>query len=530
MAATPPPTSQAPQTLSRSESPLEARKSWASHGFHGEPADLVREQTLIAAWEAQVRADPDQPVFCEAGQPWVTAAQLHRRVAAAADFFEDSELEVGDRVVMSCTPSVSLIVAHLGALTAGLVVVPVNTAFTNSELANITSEAQPGLVVLDDPHRFPDSPIEVVTPEFISRHQPPAADIGARRRADTLRADDPALLVFTSGTTGKPKGALLSHGNMLSSARALIMSWGWTERDRLVLSLPLFHMHGLGVGVHGTLVAGASAVIVAKFSPESVLDAAASTRATMLFGVPTMWVRLLESSRVSELGNLRLCVSGSAPLSPEVWQGLRERGHQDIVERYGMTETVMNISNPLSGERRPGSVGLPLPGVEVALDSPGADGIGEIVLRGPNVFRGYWNRPDANAEAFTADGWFRTGDLGRFDPDGYVSIVGRSKDLIITGGYNVYPRDVEEVLRTHPTVADAAVLGEPSAEWGETVTACVIASAGATIATDELLAFGHEHLAGYQRPRRIVVVDEFPRNALGKVVKSELAKLVTASS
>jgi malonyl-CoA/methylmalonyl-CoA synthetase len=516
--------------MSRLESPLEHQKSWSAHGFHGEPADLVKEQTLIAAWEAQVRADPDQPVFCEAGQPWISAAQLHRMVAAAADFFEDSELEVGDRVVMSCTPSVSLIVAHLGALTAGLVVVPVNTAFTNSELANITSEAQPGLVVLDDPHRFPDSPIEVVTPEFISRHQLPPTDIGAKRRADTLRADDPALLVFTSGTTGKPKGALLSHGNMLSSARALVTAWGWTERDRLVLSLPLFHMHGLGVGVHGTLVAGASAVIVPKFSPDAVLDAAASTRATMLFGVPTMWVRLLESSRVGELANLRLCVSGSAPLSPEVWEGLREKGHQEIVERYGMTETVMNISNPVVGERRPGSVGLALPGVEVALDSPGADGVGEIVLRGPNVFSGYWNRPDANTEAFTTDGWFRTGDLGRFDPDGYVSIVGRSKDLIITGGYNVYPRDVEEVLRTHPSVADAAVLGEPSAEWGETVTACVIASDGATVAIDELLAFATEHLAGYQRPRRIAVVDDFPRNALGKVLKNELAKLVVETS
>jgi malonyl-CoA/methylmalonyl-CoA synthetase len=209
-----------------------------------------------------------------------------------------------------------------------------------------------------------------------------------------------------------------------------------------------------------------------------------------------------------------------------VWEGLRDRGGQEIVERYGMTETVMNISNPLRGERRPGSVGLPLPGVEVALDAPGADGVGEIVLRGPNVFSGYWNRPDANDEAFTSEGWFRTGDLGRVDADGYITIVGRSKDLIITGGYNVYPRDVEDVLRNHVDVADASVLGEPSAEWGETVTACIIRKAGTSPDVADLLAYGAQHLAGYQRPRRIVFVDEFPRNALGKVVKAELATLI----
>lgn len=512
-----------------SESEWSIPDAWRAHGFDGVAEELTAAQTLIAAWESTVALDPHHHVFCESGRAWMSAAELHDRVRRVGSYFENRGLAVGDRIIMSCAPSVALIAVHLGALSAGLVVVPVNTAFTTSELANITSEATPKLVVIDDPARLSECPVEVVTADQViadSDHETPS---NKTRRADNLRADDPALLVFTSGTTGKPKGALLSHGNLLASAVALTVAWKWTPGDRLVLSLPLFHMHGLGVGVHGTLVAGASAVIVPKFTPDAVLDAARNEHATMLFGVPTMWVRLLESPRVGELGNLRLCVSGSAPLSPEVWEGLREHGGQEIVERYGMTETVMNISNPYRGERRPGSVGLALPGVEIRLDQQGIDGVGEIVLRGPNVFAGYWNRPDANAEAFTPDGWFRTGDLGRFDADGYVTIVGRSKDLIISGGYNVYPRDVEDVLRAHPDVDDASVVGEPSLQWGETVTACVVVRNDRHVSAEELLTFCAGHLAGYQRPRRVVFVADFPRNALGKVVKAELAKRIATT-
>jgi malonyl-CoA/methylmalonyl-CoA synthetase len=511
--------------------------SWRSHGFTGSASDLLVDQTIVGAWESWVELAPDQPVFCEFGGEWLSASELHDQVKEVVFYLEERGLILGDRVLMSCQPSVALIVVHLAVLSAGLVVVPVNTAFTGAELSNIAAEASPQLVVLDDPSRFPNCPVNVLTPQRVisesknivhqgnSSERPRQRLLG--RRADSLRADDPALLVFTSGTTGKPKGALLTHGNLLSSAKALVIAWQWTPKDRLVLSLPLFHMHGLGVGVHGTLVAGASAVIVPKFSPDAVLDAARAESGTMLFGVPTMWVRLLDSPRVAEMSNLRLCVSGSAALSPEVWEGLRDRAGQEIVERYGMTETVMNISNPLIGERRPGSVGLVLPGVEVRLDHPGADGVGEILLRGPNVFGGYWNRPDANEEAFTRDGWFRSGDLGRIDADGYVTIVGRSKDLIISGGYNVYPRDVEDILRSHPDVADASVVGEPSLEWGETVTACIVVRDGHGVSGEELLSFCTEHLAGYQRPRRVVFVEEFPRNALGKVVKAELTRTIS---
>ena len=324
------------------------------------------------------------------------------------------------------------------------------------------------------------------------------------------------MIMYTSGTTGVPKGAVLSHGNLLAGAEALLLAWRWSDRDRLVLALPLFHAHGLCVGLHGTLLAGASAVLLPRFTPDAVLDAARDQRATLFFGVPTMYHRILESARAGELGRLRLCVSGSAPLPADLHARLAEAAGQLVLERYGMTETLMIASNPYDGERRAGSVGLPLPGVDVILS--GDDN--EILVRGPNVFGGYWGRPDETAAAF-AGSWFRTGDLGAWDPDGYLRILGRSKELIISGGYNVYPLEVEDVLLAHPGVAEAAVVGTPSEEWGESVVAYVVTDACAPSAED-LLRFAAERLAPYKRPRTIRFVDSLPRNALGKVLKHKL--------
>ena len=505
------------------EGPVSDQAAWAAHGFRGAAADLLRGESLPRAWAASWAQAPERPVLHDPITGWLSAAQLSARSAAVAGRFAAAGLRRGDRILMSCAPSADLVVAHVAALRLGLVVVPVNTAFAVNEILNVLDESQARLAVIDDPGRLATA--TGVTAVDASVPLPdPVSD--AAPVLDQVRADDPALLVFTSGTTGKPKGAPLSHGNLLASAEALRVAWRWSPTDRLVLALPLFHMHGLGVGVHGTLLSGGSAVIVAKFSPDAVLDAIAEHDATLLFGVPTMWLRLLQSERVAELRPLRLCVSGSAPLAAEVWDGLAARAGQRIIERYGMTETVMNVSNPFDGDRRPGSVGLALPGVSVRLDGDAPGGVGEILLRGPNVFAGYWERPEANADAFDDDGWFRSGDLGRFDPDGYLRIVGRSKDLIITGGYNVYPRDVEEVLRGHPAVADVAVVGEPSSEWGETVTACVVRT-DAAASPEELIVYAGHHLAGYQRPRRVVFVDELPRNALGKVVKAELVRHLT---
>jgi malonyl-CoA/methylmalonyl-CoA synthetase len=333
---------------------------------------------------------------------------------------------------------------------------------------------------------------------------------------DAAGPDDPALIGYTSGTTGAPKGAVLRHGNLLASAAALGLAWRWTPRDRLILALPLFHMHGLGVGLHGTLTAGAQVVLRRSFDAGDVYDAIGRHDATLFFGVPTMYARLADTGRLGELAALRLAVSGSAPLPPTLWAAVAEQGGQHILERYGMTETAMNISNPYDGQRRPGTVGFPLPGVEIRLAEPTS----EIQVRGPNVFRGYWERPEANAAAFDEQGWFFTGDMGALDADGYVRIVGRLKELIISGGYNVYPREVEDVLREHPAVADVAVVGVPSDQWGEQVTAYVVAAE--SVDTADLLAFAAEQLANYKRPKQIHLVDSLPRNALGKVLKHEL--------
>ena len=486
--------------------PLDDRAAWRIHGFEGEPVDLIAAQSLPRAWVAQWAARPSALVLRDLDTPWLSAAEVEERSRLAAERFAGAGVEPGDRVLMSCPPSADLVLAHVGALRLGAIVVPVNTAFGPNELGNVWSEARPKLAVLDDPARLPDVPTTSPALEGLTRAQGCALD--------ECDADDPAMLMFTSGTTGRPKGAILSHGNALASAQGVRVAWRWVPDDRLMLTLPLFHMHGLGVGVHGTLLTGAS-MAIAPFSVDGVLDLAAAERASLFFGVPTMYVRLAASERVGELSALRLCVSGSAALAADVWRALAERGGQRVIERYGMTETFMNTSNTYDAHRKPGSVGIPLPGVELRLGDND-----EICVRGPNVLRSYWERPDATADAFR-DGWFLTGDIGEFDDDGYVSIVGRSKDLIITGGFNVYPREIEELLAEHPAVAEAAVAGEPSAEWGETVVAYVVVS-DSGVSEAELLEWCAARLAKYKRPRHVRFLDALPRNALGKVVKSEL--------
>jgi malonyl-CoA/methylmalonyl-CoA synthetase len=503
------------------------RKAWRAHGFFDEPEALTAKGSLPSAWAKNWRANPNDVVLCDHDtNVWMTNAELEAASATVARTFTNAGVKRGDRIVMSCEPSVSLIVAHVGALRMGAIVVPVNTAYGKTELQRIVNQCRPALAVFDDPSSItgvPTCDASVSLPATAHRDHTSEHQFELELELDNTRAEDPALLMFTSGTTGLPKGVVLSHGNILASAQALVTAWQWTANDRLLLALPLFHMHGLGVGVHGTLLAGASAVIVPKFSVDTVLDAIARHHATLFFGVPTMWVRMAASSRIAELAPLRLCVSGSAPLSPDTWRALADKGHQQILERYGMTETIMNISNPLVGQRRPGSVGLPLPGVSVRVR--GVEGPGEIVLRGPNVLQTYWERPDATAEAFTSDGWFLTGDLGEIDTDGYIQIVGRSKDLIISGGFNVYPREVEEALLTHPHVSEAAVIGVAHPEWGETVMAFVVTDR--LVSTDELHAHVEPLLAKYKRPREIKFLNELPKNALGKTQKHILVEMVS---
>jgi malonyl-CoA/methylmalonyl-CoA synthetase len=324
------------------------------------------------------------------------------------------------------------------------------------------------------------------------------------------------LICYTSGTTGRPKGAVLSHANCLASAEALRIAWRWSENDRLLLALPLFHMHGLGVGLHGTLYTGGSAVLLPDFRPDEILTGVDTYQASLFFGVPTMYHRLARDPRVRALASLRLCVSGSAPLPATLHEEIEKATGQRVLERYGMTETLMLVSNPYAGERRPGSVGWPLPGVELRLEGEPA----EIQVRGPNVFEGYWERPEANAAAFTEDGWFRTGDLGSIDEEGYVEIVGRAKELIISGGYNVYPREIEDVVRAHPAIEDVAIVGEASDEWGERVVA--YAALSGEVDLEGLRTFLGDALAPFKHPRALYRVAALPRNALGKVQKHRL--------
>jgi malonyl-CoA/methylmalonyl-CoA synthetase len=488
---------------------------WSAHLAPGVEADLSLGGTLPGAWMKRWAADPGAEVIATPAGRIVTAAELEQLTAAAAGRYAAAGLAPGDRVIVSAGASLDLVVAYIAAVRYGLTVVPANTAYTAVELANLAADAHPRLAVLDDVDRA--TGLLATTPDLAGLPQPQEVPL------DRVKPADPALIVYTSGTTGRPKGAVLSQANLLASAHAVRLAWRWTPEDRLALSLPLFHIHGLGVGLHGTLVTGASLVLVPRFEPAAIASAI-DGGATMFFGVPTMYHRLAASPHLDELRRLRLAVSGSAPLPAELHDTVRARTGQQILERYGMTETIMLVSNPYDGPRKPGTVGLPLPGVSVRL-MPRAGGVTEIEVAGPNVFSSYLDRPDATAEAFTPDGWFRTGDLGVLDDDGYLRISGRAKELIITGGYNVYPREVEEVLRSHPAVTDAAVAGRPSSEWGETVVAYVVSADGVDTAAleDELTQWCAQRLAPYKRPRAWRWIETVPRNALGKILRHELA-------
>ncbi len=495
--------------------------AWARHlpeGTTPESVDLARRVTLPRAWVSWWRAHPDQQVIIDPAAGSVTGADLLGRTRSAAARLAGAGLHAGDRVVVSGAASVDLVVAHVAALRLGLVVVPVNPAYSRRELEVIIGDARPRAAVVDRAElRDWIAAIDPTLPVTdVDLGALPAPASSPEPVLDVADPGDPALLPYTSGTTGTPKGALLSHGNLLASAESLVTAWRWTPDDRLILCLPLFHMHGLGVGLHGSLLAGASIVLQPSFDPEAVLTAAADVGATLFFGVPTMYSRLVETPGADRLGGLRLCVSGSAPMSAGLHEQVRQACGHEVLERYGMTETVMLVSNPYEGDRRPGTVGVPLPGVDLRLDPTTS----EIEVRGPNVFAGYFGRPEADAGSFTDDRWFRTGDIGAIDDDGYLSIVGRSKELIISGGYNVYPREVEDVLRANPAVIDVAVVGTPSDEWGETVTAYVEADDDLDPAT--LTTWVADRLASYKKPRIIYRVDALPRNAMGKVVRADL--------
>ncbi|WP_212523486.1 malonyl-CoA synthase [Actibacterium sp. MT2.3-13A] len=466
------------------------------------------------------------------------ATLTHADFIARADRFANAltarGIAPGDRLAVQLTKSADALALYAGCIKAGIVFLPLNTAYTASELDYFISNSGAALFVCDPASEAALTPaaaaqgISVMTLGTAGEGSlAAAADAAGPRFAPVPRGpDDLAALLYTSGTTGRSKGAMLTQENLLSNARALLDCWRFTADDVLLHALPIFHAHGLFVATNLTLLAGGAMIFLPKFDVEAVL--AELPKATSMMGVPTFYTRLLDEPRFTRdlVRHMRLFISGSAPLLAETHARFEERTGHRILERYGMTETSMNTSNPYEGARRAGTVGFPLPGVEIRV----ADGekalpageIGTVEVRGPNVFKGYWQMPEKTAEEMRADGFFITGDLGLIDEDGYLHIVGRGKDLVISGGYNIYPKEVELLLDEQPGVLESAVIGAPHPDFGESVVAILVPEAGAAIDLDAVRAAVGEKLARFKQPRHYAVIDALPRNTMGKVQKNIL--------
>jgi malonyl-CoA/methylmalonyl-CoA synthetase len=447
--------------------------------------------------------DLAKPAFLLSDGSQVSYGRLEAEVARVAGHLVAQGVEPGDRVGLQDEKSVAGVVIYLATLMAGAVFLPLNAAYTPGEVKYFVKDAKPRLLVTD-------------AVRFVAE----AAQ--ATPLIDTYPSEDGdlAAIIYTSGTTGRSKGAMLSHGNLIANAVALHQAWGFTPDDVLLHALPIFHVHGLFVALHCAFLSGARMVWLPKFDDGQVL--AGLAKSTVMMGVPTFYTRLLANAEFTgeRAAHLRLFICGSAPLLESTFGEFEERTGMRILERYGMSEAVIITSNPLDGDRIAGSVGYPLPGVELRIG--GGEETGVIEIRGPSVFGGYWRMPEKTAEEFTADGFFITGDVGRRDPDGRVWISGRAKDLIISGGYNVYPKEIELVLDELAGVTESAVVGVPHPDFGEGVVAVVIGAPGREADEAAMIAECRRQLAPYKSPKRIVFVEDLPRNAMGKVQKNLL--------
>jgi len=459
-----------------------------------------------------------------------------RLAARYAHALRAAGLAPGDRLAVQVEKSPQALAVYAAAVQAGIVFLPLNTAYTVEELGYFVTDSG-ARVLLCDPARAgalravaEGAGAALLTLGADGAGTLAAAAEGQPEHFETAPRDesDLAALLYTSGTTGRSKGAMLTQANLLSNAGVLVDCWRFSEADVLLHALPIFHSHGLFVATNVTLLAGGSMIFLPRFDTDAVI--ASLPRATTMMGVPTFYTRLLDDSRLDRdlVAHMRLFISGSAPLLAETHKAFEARTGHRILERYGMTETNMNTSNPCEGERRAGTVGLPLPGVDLRITDPetGTEKpqgeVGMIELRGPNVFRGYWNMPEKTAEEFRADGFFITGDLGQIDERGYVSIVGRAKDLIISGGYNIYPKEIELFLDAQPGVLESAVVGVPHPDLGEAVVGVIVPGKGATPDPDAMAEAAAGALARFKHPRKLILVDELPRNTMGKVQKNLL--------
>ena len=468
---------------------------------------------------------------------------LDLATAKMANLLDSLNLPAGSRVAVQTEKSVEALMLYLAVLRAGLVYLPLNTAYQAAEVEYFIANAEPAVVVCSGRNFgwFSKLAFKAGTAHVFTLNDDRTGSLLQRavhhsdqHQVAVKNADDLAAILYTSGTTGRSKGAMLSHGNLLSNARTLQIYWGWQRGDVLIHALPIFHVHGLFVASHGALLNGSKMIWFSQFNAKAVV--ARLPDATVFMGVPTLYVRMLSEPTLTRQASagVRLFVAGSAPLLAETFNSWSERTGHAILERYGMSETVMLTSNPYSptdGKRRAGTVGFPLPGVVLRVMNDRAaecavDDVGGIEVRGPNVFSGYWRMPEKTKEEFSTDAsgahWFKTGDVGKVDASGVVTIVGRSKDLVITGGYNVYPAEIEGYLNDMPGVAESAVIGVPHADFGEAVLALVVARSGASPDTDAMVITLKGRIANFKVPKRVFVVAELPRNAMGKVLKNLL--------
>jgi len=506
---------------------------------------MAMNANLFAALRAAFPADLDAvAIECADGDrlsySW---RDIERATAMLANLLVSLELPAGSRVAVQTEKSVEALMLYLAVLRAGYVYLPLNTAYQAAEIEYFIGNAEPAVVVCAGKNFGWVSKIafQAGTQNVFTLNEDRsgtlldrAAAMSDQHEIAPKRADELAAILYTSGTTGRSKGAMLSHGNMLSNAQTLKDFWGWQAGDVLIHALPIFHVHGLFVASHGALLNGSKMIWFAKFDPKAVI--ARFAEATLFMGVPTLYVRMLAEPTLTRAAcaHMRLFISGSAPLLIETFKDWQQRTGHTILERYGMSETIMLTSNPYQGEdrepdqgRRGGTVGFALPGVLVRVqDDQGAPcpvgEIGNIEVKGPNVFAGYWRMPEKTKEEFSADGWFKTGDVGKVDARGYFTIVGRSKDLIISGGYNVYPAEIEGYINEMAGVAESAVIGVPHPDFGEAVVAVIVAKPGAQLDGAAIIAALKGQIANFKVPKQVFVVPELPRNTMGKVQKKLL--------
>ncbi|MBC9983475.1 malonate--CoA ligase [Bradyrhizobium campsiandrae] len=466
----------------------------------------------------------------------ISYGDLIARAGRMANVLVARGVKPGDRVAVQVEKSVANIVLYLGTVRAGAVYLPLNTAYTLNELDYFIGDAEPSLVVCDPSKAEGLAPIAAKVKAGVETlgadgkgSLTEAADNASSEFQTVPREnDDLAAILYTSGTTGRSKGAMLTHDNLASNSLSLVDYWRFTDKDVLIHALPIYHTHGLFVATNVTLFARASMIFLPKLDPDLIIKLMA--RATVLMGVPTFYTRLLQNPALSKetTKHMRLFISGSAPLLAETHREWSARTGHAVLERYGMTETNMNTSNPYDGERLPGAVGFPLPGVSLRVTEPETgrelprEEIGMIEVKGPNVFKGYWRMPEKTKSEFRPDGFFITGDLGKIDDRGYVHILGRGKDLVISGGFNVYPKEIESEIDAMPGVVESAVIGVPHADFGEGVTAVLVCNKGADVTEAAVLKALDGRLAKFKMPKRVFVVDELPRNTMGKVQKNIL--------